>query len=164
VIVSLNVGGEKKDRVSKEENRMGRKRRAAKVVDTIWQVPDALWEGMIEPVLAEKYPPARTGRPRVDLRQVFNGIIHQLRTGCQWNQLPSEFGSDSSVHRWFSRFCADGIFETIWSALVEVCDELGGVDWQWQAADGALGKARFGGTRPAKTRPIAANRAPSGVC
>ncbi len=30
--------------------------------------------------------------------------------------------------------------------MIEECEELGGVDWEWQAADGAasLGKARFG--------------------
>jgi hypothetical protein len=29
--------------------------------------------------------------------------------------------------------------------LVAECDDLGGVEWKWQAADGILGKARFGG-------------------
>ena len=29
---------------------------------------------------------------------------------------------------------------------MEGCEELDGVDWEWQAADGAMGKARFGGT------------------
>jgi hypothetical protein len=40
---------------------------------------------------------------------------------------------------------------------VERCDELGGVKWEWQAADGAMGKARLGGTSSAATRPTAAN-------
>jgi len=31
--------------------------------------------------------------------------------------------------------------------LVEDCDELGAVDWQWQSADAWLGKARFGGEK-----------------
>jgi hypothetical protein len=35
--------------------------------------------------------------------------------------------------------------ERIWAALVAECDELGGVPWEWRAADGWLGKARFGG-------------------
>src|SRR5262249_39378600 len=107
---------------------------------------------------------ADTGRPRVDLRQVLNGIIYQLRTGCQWNRLPHEYGSDSSVHRWFQHFVRDGFFEVVWGALVGVCDDLGGVDWQWQAADGVLGKARFGGTKSAKIPRIGANRAVSAVC
>lgn len=143
---------------------MGRKKRPVKVPDTIWEVPDPLWDEVIAPLLEEIYPPADTGRPRVDLRRVLNGIIYQMRSGCQWNHLPREFGSDSSVHRWFQRFVADGVFETIWAALVDACDDLGGVEWQWQAADGVLGKARFGGTRSAKTPRIAANRAPSGAC
>jgi putative transposase len=29
--------------------------------------------------------------------------------------------------------------------LVEECEELGSVDWEWQAADTAMGKARMGG-------------------
>ncbi len=34
--------------------------------------------------------------------------------------------------------------------LVENCDEFGAVDWKWQAADGMLGKARFGGEKRGK--------------
>jgi hypothetical protein len=30
--------------------------------------------------------------------------------------------------------------------LVEECEELGGTNWEWQAADTATGKARFGGS------------------
>ena len=142
---------------------MGRKKREVKVPDTIWEVPDPLWDDVIAPLLEEFYPPAVTGRPRVDLRRVLDGIIYQMRSGCQWNHLPREFGSDSSVHRWFQRFVADGVFETIWAALVDACDDLGGVQWEWQAADGVLGKARFGGTVSAKTRRTAASRAPSGA-
>jgi putative transposase len=34
--------------------------------------------------------------------------------------------------------------------LVEECDDLGAVAWKWQAADGMLGKARFGGKKTGK--------------
>jgi hypothetical protein len=30
--------------------------------------------------------------------------------------------------------------------MVEECEELGGVDWEWQAVDSAMGKTRFRGT------------------
>jgi putative transposase len=83
----------------------------------------------------------------VNLRQVINGIIFRMRTGCQWNKLPEDFGSDSTVHRWFQRLCEDGVFEALWARLAEACDELGGVSWDWQSADGRLGKARFGGEK-----------------
>ena len=31
----------------------------------------------------------------------------------QWNHLPEPFGSDTTVHRWFQRFVADGVFERL---------------------------------------------------
>jgi hypothetical protein len=36
------------------------------------------------------------------------------------------------------------MFRRLWAVLIERCEDLDGVDWQWQAADGALGKARTG--------------------
>lgn len=124
---------------------------------TIWRVPDALW-AQIQPILATADPPARTGRPRIDQRAALDALIFRLRTGCQWNQLPREFPDDSSVHRTFQRWVARGIFDRLWATLIEACDELGGVDWEWQAADAALGKARMGGTSSARIRRTEARR------
>lgn len=108
---------------------------------TIWAVPDALWE-MMSKVLAVYDPPKSTGRPRVDQRKALDGIIYRMRTGCQWNHLPECFGNDVSVYRTFRRWEALGLFDILWALLLSKCEELGGVDWQWQAADGCLGKAR----------------------
>lgn len=114
------------------------------VLGTIWQVPDELWN-RVQCVLLELDPPARVGRKRVDQRQALEGVIFRLRSGCQWNQLPRQFGDDSSVHRTFQRWQKRGVFERLWALLAEACQELGGVDWDWQAADAAMGKARLGG-------------------
>ena len=111
---------------------------------TIWRAPDDLW-ARVAPVLAELDPPKRTGRPRIDPRAALDAIIYRMRSGVQWNQLPREFPSDSSVHRTFQRWRAQGVFARLWAVLVEQCDALGGVDWDGQAADGMLGKARLGG-------------------
>jgi len=111
---------------------------------TIWRVTDDLW-AKIEPILAEYDPPKRVGRKRIDQRRALDAIIYRLRSGVQWNQLPKEFGDDSSVHRTLQRWVELGVFERIWAALVEECEELGGVNWEWQAADTAMGKARLGG-------------------
>jgi putative transposase len=111
---------------------------------TVWEVPDDVWV-LIEQVLNEVYPAKSKGHRRVNLRRVLNGIIFRLRTGCQWNHLPTQFGDDSTVHRHFQRWCELGVFERIWAILVQACEALGGVDWQWQAADAAMGKARMGG-------------------
>jgi putative transposase len=37
------------------------------------------------------------------------------------------------------------VFEDLWAVLLSECEELDGVDWRWQAADGCLGKSRFDG-------------------
>ncbi len=126
-----------------------------KPLPTIWRVPDDLWE-KIESIFDEYDPPKRTGRPRVDQRAVLDAVIFRLRTGCQWNRLPKEFPDDSTVHRALQRWVDLGVLDQIWAALIEGCEELGGVDWEWQAADGAMGKARFGGTSSVPTPPIAA--------
>jgi putative transposase len=116
-----------------------------KPLPTIWRVPDELWE-IIEPILEKHDPPKSTGRPRIDRREALDAIIFRMRSGCQWNRLPKEFPDDSSVHRTLQRWVELGVLDLIWERLIEECEELGGVDFEWQAADGAMGKARFGGT------------------
>ena len=118
----------------------------AQSLETIWEIPDDLWE-KVEPVILEGLPPKATGRKRVNPRQILNGIIFRLRSGCQWNHLPKTFGDDSTIHRTFQLWVESGVLNQVWSVMVEECEELGGVDWEWQAADCALGKARLGGTR-----------------
>lgn len=122
-----------------------RKDGSTRPLPTIWRVSDKLWS-KIEPILAQYDPPKDMGRKRIDQRRALNGIIYRLRSGVQWNELPKEFGDDSSVHRTFQRWIKLKVFDAIWATLVADCEELGGVDWEWQAADAAMGKARLGGT------------------
>jgi hypothetical protein len=35
--------------------------------------------------------------------------------------------------------------EEVWAELVRECDGVGAVSWEWQAADGVMGKNRFCG-------------------
>jgi putative transposase len=123
---------------------MGKRQSHHTPAPTIWEIPDDVWP-IIQTILDVHYPAKPKGHRRVDLRRVLNGIIFRLRTGCQWNRLPEAFGDDSTVHRHFQHWCQLGIFTHLWAALVEACQELQGVDWQWQAADTAMGKARMGG-------------------
>src|SRR5437660_2208621 len=110
-----------------------------KAMDTIWEVSDELW-AIVLPILLAACPPAKNpGRPREDWRRCLNGIIFRMRTGCQWNRLPKEFGDDSTVHRWFQRWNRNGVMERIWAELVTECEELEGVNWEWQSADGSMG-------------------------
>jgi len=140
--------------------RIRKRRRKPVRLGVIWEIPDALWE-RICPILEDYWPTKATGRKHVGWRRCLNGIIFRMRTGCQWNQLPEQFGDDSTVHRWFQRWNRDGVMQRIWAELVSECDELGGVSWDWQSADGAFAKARFGGIKSAQIPRIGASRARS---
>jgi putative transposase len=128
-----------------------------KPLPTIWRVPDDLW-AELRPILERYDPPKRRGRKRIDPRRVLDAVIFRLRTGCQWNRLPKEFPDDSSVHRTFQRWVELGVLDRIWAKLVEECEQLGGMSWEWQAADTTTGKARFGGTSSAPILQIVAKQ------
>ena len=51
----------------------------------------------------------------------------------------------SNKRKTLQRWVELEVLERIWAVLVEECEELGGVQWEWQAADCAMGKARLGG-------------------
>jgi len=81
-------------------------------------------------ILDEYDPPNSIGR--IDARAALDAIIFRLRSGCQWNHLPAKFPDDSSVHQPLQRWEQNGVLDGIWAVLVEECEELGGVNWQWQ--------------------------------
>ena len=115
---------------------MARRKKQAGLLPTIWRVDDALW-ARVEKVLEEFDPPARFGPDRIDQRTALDGVIHRMRSGVQWNHLPKEFGDDASVHRTFQRRVARGVVARPWALPVRECEDLGGVDWQWQSFDSA---------------------------
>lgn len=111
-----------------------------------FRMPEALWE-RFAPLLPEYTPSPQGGQPRKPLRNVADAIYFVLRTGIQWKALPSEaFGvSGSSAHRYFQEWQALGLFEELWRRALTEYDQTEGIDWQWQAADGAMTKAPLGG-------------------
>ena len=77
--------------------------------------------------------------------------------------LPRELRDDSTIHRTFRRWVELGVLERIWAMLIEECEDLGGVDWQWQSVDCAMGKARFGGIQSAATPRTGRRQVASGA-
>jgi len=74
-------------------------------------------------------------------RKVLQAIFYVLRTGVQWKALPREFGSASSVHRYFREWCERGFFHNLWTAGLLRYAETVGIDWAWLSADGCMTKA-----------------------
>ena len=134
-----------------------------------WELSDSLWEqiGPLLPRAKSRYRgrgKARKhigGRPAADPRRLMSGILYVLRTGCQWNALPKEtYGSGKTAHRYFQRWVRAGVFRRMWAAGLTDYDELKGIAWKWQAADGTMTKAPLGGE---KTGPNPTDRAKSGT-
>ena len=113
-------------------------------VDDGWRIPKGLWE-YIEPLLPPKPPYPKGGRPWTPARQCMDGIFYVLRTGCQWKALPRSFGAASTVHLRFQQWQAAGVFERLWQQGLLEYDTRRGLEWEWQAMDGAMTKAPLGG-------------------
>jgi putative transposase len=63
-------------------------------------------------------PVNRVGRPRqVDMREVLNAIFYLNRSGCQWDMLPHDLPTKSTVFDHFSQWKSDGTWQTILDAL-----------------------------------------------
>jgi transposase len=114
-----------------------------------WEVSDELWERVAPLVPQPKRKPRRKylrkpggGRKPLPYRQVFEGIVYVLRTGCQWKALPKQqFGSSSAIHRYFLNWAKAGFFLALWRQGLTDYDELRGILWDWQSIDGAMTKA-----------------------
>jgi transposase len=54
---------------------------------------DEAWEAM-DPYL----PRSRPGKPRGDDRRGISGILHVLKTGCRWRDVPPEYGPPTTIY------------------------------------------------------------------
>lgn len=131
--------------------------------DPAWLMPDELWN-RIAPLLPPEKPKGKGtpgGRPNAEARRSLDAIFYILRTGEQWNALPRSLGSDRTAHDYFQKWTAAGVFEQLWRLGLEQYDVTRGIQWQWQAADGAMTKAPLAARRRAPTPRIGQKAAPS---
>ena len=57
------------------------------------------------------------GRSAVDNRLFIDAIIWIARSGAPWRDLPKEFGNWSNVHKRFTRWSKNGIWQQIFNTL-----------------------------------------------
>jgi putative transposase len=63
-------------------------------------------------------PETGGGRHRdTDMRQVVNGILYLLRSGCSWRMLPKDFPPYTTVYEYYSRWRKDGTVIRLHDAL-----------------------------------------------
>ena len=76
---------------------------------------------LVEPLI----PPGKRGGDKrtVVMREVVNGLMYVLSTGCQWRAIPKDLPPKSTVHDYFYLWTYDGTLKRMHHALYEQCRE-----------------------------------------
>ena len=81
---------------------------------------DAEWQ-LIKPVdpRCGSTPPAKRGggKRTVKMREVVNGLMYVLSTGCQWRYIPKDLPARSTVNGYFCLWSWDGTLYKMHHAL-----------------------------------------------
>ena len=80
-------------------------------------VTEAQWQLLIPLLPKRKWRKGGPGRPPVNMRDVFNGILYLTKTGCQWRMLPHTFGCWQTVYGYFNKWREQNIFVQVQQAL-----------------------------------------------
>ncbi len=74
------------------------------------KIPDSMWES-IKDIFPKKK--SKIGRPELCKRKTLEGILYVLKSGCQWNLLPSEYGKYKTVHAKFMKWSKKKVFKKL---------------------------------------------------
>ena len=81
------------------------------MVRLFW-LSDEAW-AVIEPHL----PRGRPGKPRVDDRLVISGILHVLKVGCRWRDVPPAYGPATTVYNRYNRWSRRGLWQRLFEKV-----------------------------------------------
>jgi transposase len=127
-------------------------------MDDFYWLSDEAW-AVSEPHL----PHGRPGARRVDDRRVISGILHVLKSGCRWRDLPAAYGPRTTLYNRYNRWARQGIwrrvFEQVAGAAV-IPDELA-IDTTHIKAHRSASGAKKGKRRKRSAARVAGARARS---
>ena len=108
-------------------------------------MPENLWQ-QLEPLLP-KYPRrSKVGRPRNCAASPVVFFI-SCAPAASGRRSPPQFGSPSTVHRYFQEWTRLGIWRRFWKRALRKYDQKRGIAWRWQSVDGATTKSPLGGEK-----------------
>jgi transposase len=119
------------------------------------ELSDTQW-AVIEQLLPQQKP--GPGRRRADDRPTLKGILHVLKTGCAWEDMPRVYGAPTMAWRHLQTSSQDGTWERMWRALLSQLDVQGKLEWSRASLDGSFVPAKTGVVRSGKPKPARARR------
>lgn len=85
------------------------------------------------------------GRPRADDREVINGILYVLSTGCRWEDLPHDIAASyQTCHRRLLEFQRRRIWQKIVADLLKEADRRGLLNLKNAYHDASVVKSKRG--------------------
>ena len=78
----------------------------------LFWLSDRAWASL-EPHL----PRGKPGKPRVDDRRVISGILHVLKTGCRWRDVPPEYGPPTTIYNRYNRWSRRGLWQRLFEQV-----------------------------------------------
>lgn len=89
--------------------------------------------------------PKRFGRPRVNDREVINGILYVLHTGCRWEDLPHDINSSyQTCHRRLLDYQRRRVWQKILAELMKEADRKGLINLNNAYHDASVVKSKRG--------------------
>jgi transposase len=80
---------------------------------------DEEWE-ILEPLLLQILPTKKQTRPaNWKKREIIDGILYQLKNGCNWQDLPKDLPPYSTVYWHYKQWRKAQVFEKLMSVLHE---------------------------------------------
>jgi len=106
---------------------------------------------MLSPHLAVRKK--KTGRPCADLKEVADGILYVLSTGCRWSDLPHDYGvSYVTCYRYFQRWVKNGTLTRVFTFLKKEANRRNYLHWRNGYLDASVVKSKKGARNTADTR------------
>ena len=98
---------------------------------------------LIAPLLASRAQ--RTGRPRADMKEVVDGILYVLSTGCRWSDLPHDYAvSYVTCYRYFQQWIRSGTMKRIFEFLKGEANRRNYLHWRNAYLDASVVKSKKG--------------------